>query len=267
MVDLAISCSIRNEATYLREWIEFHRLVGVSRFYLYSHWSTDEYQRVLAPYIAEGIVRLHRWWGYRAHPGVRRHCLRTYSDDARWIAFLDADEFLFPTMGDSLPAELTSYSDHPGVVVHWQVFGSSKHKSRPPGLVIENYLHRASDDRAINHHVKSIVQPQMALRPQETHTFSFLGGARAVNERYESITSPLPPSVVTDRLRINHYFCKSREEGEIKCRKGQVDRHPQRTMEEWEIYDRECSDLEDRTILRFLPTLKERLAQQTFALQ
>ena len=38
---LAICAVYRNEAPYLREWIEFHRLVGVERFFLYNNRSTD----------------------------------------------------------------------------------------------------------------------------------------------------------------------------------------------------------------------------------
>ena len=38
-----------DEASYLREWIEFHRLVGVERFFLYDHESVDDSREVLAP--------------------------------------------------------------------------------------------------------------------------------------------------------------------------------------------------------------------------
>ena len=37
-----------------REWVEFHRLVGVERFFLYNNFSEDNHMEVLAPYIEEG---------------------------------------------------------------------------------------------------------------------------------------------------------------------------------------------------------------------
>ena len=40
---LAVCAIYRNEAPYLREWIEFHRLVGVERFFLYNNESTDDH--------------------------------------------------------------------------------------------------------------------------------------------------------------------------------------------------------------------------------
>src|SRR5919198_1069368 len=56
------ACTLyRDDAEYLREWIEFHRLVGVERFFLYNNYSEDSHREVLAPYIENDIVVLHDW--------------------------------------------------------------------------------------------------------------------------------------------------------------------------------------------------------------
>lgn len=39
---LSIGAIFKDEAPYLAEWIEFHRLVGVEHFFLYDNLSTDE---------------------------------------------------------------------------------------------------------------------------------------------------------------------------------------------------------------------------------
>ena len=50
------ACTIyRDDAAYLAEWIEFHRLMGVERFFLYDNGSTDNHREVLAGYLAEGV--------------------------------------------------------------------------------------------------------------------------------------------------------------------------------------------------------------------
>src|SRR5271165_4385432 len=59
--DLAICAIFQNEAPYLKEWIEFHKLVGVQHFYLYNNLSTDDYITVLAPYIDTKEVDLVDW--------------------------------------------------------------------------------------------------------------------------------------------------------------------------------------------------------------
>ena len=44
---LSICAIYRDEAFYLREWLEFHRLVGVERFFLYHNLSIDDHLSVL----------------------------------------------------------------------------------------------------------------------------------------------------------------------------------------------------------------------------
>ena len=55
---VSIGAIFKNEALYLKEWIEFHRIVGVEHFYLYNNNSDDNYREVLEPYIKRNIVTL-----------------------------------------------------------------------------------------------------------------------------------------------------------------------------------------------------------------
>ena len=41
MAYLSIWALYQDEAPYMREWIEFHRLMGVEHFFLYDHDSAD----------------------------------------------------------------------------------------------------------------------------------------------------------------------------------------------------------------------------------
>src|SRR5947209_4668609 len=41
---LAICAIFKDEAPYLAEWVTFHRLMGVDRFYLYDNRSTDSWR-------------------------------------------------------------------------------------------------------------------------------------------------------------------------------------------------------------------------------
>src|SRR4029453_13855875 len=67
--DLVIGCVFQDEARFLREWIEFHRMMGVQRFFLVNDRSSDNYQGVLRPYCDANIVQLFespcpaRWSG------------------------------------------------------------------------------------------------------------------------------------------------------------------------------------------------------------
>ena len=91
---LSIVAIYRDEAVYLREWVEFHRIVGVERFFLYDNFSVDDHREVLAPYLDEGIVVLHEWPVFPGQIPAYDDALRRHGAESRWIAFIDLDEFV-----------------------------------------------------------------------------------------------------------------------------------------------------------------------------
>ena len=90
----------RDEADYLREWIEFHKLVGFERFYLYNNFSTDHHREVLRPYIADGTVVHHEWPVEPAQMAGYRDMLERCRDETFWLAIFDIDEYLFSPTGE-----------------------------------------------------------------------------------------------------------------------------------------------------------------------
>jgi hypothetical protein len=259
---LAVCAIYRNEGPYLREWVEFHRLVGVEKFFLYDNLSTDDHRDQLAPYVADGCVEARSWPDEPGQISAYVDCLQRRADEARWIAFIDLDEFLFsPTMAP-LPEILRDYERHPGVVVNWAMFGSAGHKTRPEGLVTENYLWRAPDDHGRNRNVKSIVDPRRTLRPigVNPHCFRYSEGF-AVDE----LGRPLDrkPFGLTDevsfaRLRVNHYYVKSEEQWEAKrtARRANSERFRKLARASDKVFT-----VRDETIAAYVPALKDALAR------
>src|SRR5688572_19091525 len=121
---LAACMTYANHAPYLREWIEFHTLVGFERFFLYDNGSTDESAEVLAPYVEAGRVEVHLWPGVARQAAAFSDCVARHRDDARWIAFIDVDEFMFNARGRPVPEVLASYEEYPGVGVNLFNFGT-----------------------------------------------------------------------------------------------------------------------------------------------
>lgn len=55
-------CGIfKDEAFYLKEWIEYHKKAGVDHIYLYNNNSTDNYLTVIKPYLEERYIDLIDW--------------------------------------------------------------------------------------------------------------------------------------------------------------------------------------------------------------
>jgi hypothetical protein len=47
--EIAMVSIAKNEGPYLKEWIEYHKLVGFTKFYFYDNESTDNTREILAP--------------------------------------------------------------------------------------------------------------------------------------------------------------------------------------------------------------------------
>jgi len=254
-IELAICAIFRDEGRYLAEWVTFHRLQGVERFYLYENRSSDDWRPEIEPEIDAGIVEVIHFPFVPAQGRAYEDCLRRHRDDARWIAFIDVDEFLFSPSGNPLPDVLQEFDMHPGVVVSRRTYGTNGFENPPDGLVIENYLTRAADDHPGNRWVKSIVNPRSTEGWGSAHHFRLRG--RPVGEDGRPVDYLLREPTV-DLLRINHYYAKSVAEYRYK------EVRPAATTGEPQL-DRDPIPediVHDELILQFAPALREALSRR-----
>jgi Glycosyltransferase family 92 len=258
---LGIGAIYRWEAENLREWVAFHRVVGVDRFFMYDNASEDDHLEALAPFIEDGSVTVHPWPVFPGQGSAYDHCLARHGDEVRWIAFLDVDEFLFSPATGRLPELLAEYEEWAGVCVHRAEFGTSGHKERPEGLVLENFVHRARQPPDSRGHFKSIVDPARVARCASVHHFVYREG-NAVDENGSRIVTGIRPErtvVSFSRLRINHYRTKSEEEMRRKWAMWEERglsrlEIPAIRVEMSSIYE------PDETITSYVPALREALS-------
>lgn len=206
---LSVYTRVYNEGRFIREFIAFHLAVGVEHFYIYDNASTDNTAEQIKPFVDAGLVTLISYPKKPPSPEADIHCMTSFRKESKWIACIDADEFLFPLKGDSLLDVLDKFKDEAGVGVCWQYFGSSHHKDRPEGLVIENYTYCSP---GVVETLKSIVNPRRVIQYGNPHYWIYGGGEYAVDEYGRHLKGGASQSPSGDRLRINHYHCKSEED-------------------------------------------------------
>jgi hypothetical protein len=269
-VYLSVCAIYRNEGPYLREWVEFHRLVGVERFFLYDNRSTDDHREALASLVEEGTVSITEWPTFPGQISAYEHCLAEHRDDSRWIAFIDIDEFLFSPTTRPLPEILTELERYPGIGVNRFRFGTSGHKTPPTGLVIENYVSRAPRSPYL---VKSVVHPKRTVGPRTVHVFEYRDGGgvdelgRPLVFREGEPPAGAPPSLASftetftaERLRINHYATRSEEEFRRKAERPQADTGRPLPLPVDRIL-KNFSAKRDESLLRYAPALRARIAR------
>lgn len=138
--EFAICCIFKNEAPFLKEWIEFHTMIGVEHFYMYNNNSEDNYEEVLKPYIDKGIVSLKLWNKDHAQMEAYKDFYTTKKDETQWVSFLDPDEYMCPVYRHNLHDWIKPYRKYPAILIYWKMFGTSgKMEHDNNKLLIEQY--------------------------------------------------------------------------------------------------------------------------------
>eukprot|EP00026_Physarum_polycephalum_P006538 Phypoly_transcript_06586.p1 GENE.Phypoly_transcript_06586~~Phypoly_transcript_06586.p1 ORF type:complete len:567 (+),score=80.28 Phypoly_transcript_06586:177-1703(+) len=259
VTELALCTVMQDQGIYLREWIAFHTIFGVTKFYLYDQSSNEDWKADIQDFIDSGLVETYRWkfpWlvSIRHQAIGFWHAIKTFGLRTTWIGFTDVDEFLFIPKAPGQPVPsltkfLTNFSDVGGVMVDRINFGPNGHKTRPPGLVIESYTKRTTITES-GQPGKSIVQPKHVRWAGcgGVHTFDMEKGWLNVdgNKQTRENGCGIPyKNVVWDPIRINHYWTKSAQDwAERQMRDGKVYPIPaEELLEKWNYFTEDDTDI------------------------
>lgn len=134
-------CAIfKDESDYLKEWIEYHIIIGAEHFYLYNNASEDNYLEVLQPYIDKGLITLYQWPKPQSQMEAYEHCVTNHSQETHWIGFIDLDEYVVPNKMDNINVFLKDFENRPMVIIYWKCFGTSGLIDRDKnGLITEEF--------------------------------------------------------------------------------------------------------------------------------
>ena len=267
-------CSIfRNEAPYMREWIEYYKLLGVEHFRLYNNDSTDNYRQVLAPYIESGDVTLIDWPTDLGRPGMRAgwvwftqfpalaDAIVYFTGVSKWLAIIDLDEFIVPLHQNDLPSFLEEYESEAGVLINWQNFGTSGIWDIPSDkLMIEVLTKKAKENSSYNYPVKSIVRPErvnIAGKCWCPHTWDYVSGYGWTLPNHKRWTFE---AIDVSKARINHYVHRS-ERYFYEVKVASKERMEGKKLKKKHIrnWKKSCNRVQDTEILRFAPQLREKV--------
>jgi hypothetical protein len=269
---LAIITIFQNEAPFLQEWIEFHKLLGVEHFYLYNHLSQDNYQAILDPYLKDGTVELwnllyqpknsDEWNGYQW--AVYLEATKKLKQETEWLIIIDSDEFLYPVVKNDLKQILRNYDDYASISINWRIFGSSNIKQiQKNELMIEKLV---MQDGTPDLHVKSIVKPRYVETFNNQHFAVLQPGYKQITENFQPMNGPFSLSPSRNILAINHYkyrdwqFFNTTKLSRLHMLDSQLNEEEKNNRIKNLIEDNhKASSKYDNSILRFAPLLRLKL--------
>ncbi|MGC9417804.1 MAG: glycosyltransferase family 92 protein [Rhodovulum sp.] len=266
---------VRDEERHIGEWAAFHRDAGAAHFVVYDNGCTDATIPRLVEALGERVTVIP--WdqkltdaatGREIHNQVLAyaHAMRNFGGRFRWMACIDADEFLVPKRADSLDAALVHLRDIPSVTLPWHNFGRCGHLIPPAGGIVENYTRRAADPMSGARGVtnfKTLVDPTR-VTALKVHSVEVDGQDVTWNDRGEKATLKGRfdrAFYSADHLQLNHYYTRSEAELSAKIARGsnqrvQAARHAARVRRN--VANIEADEDEDHTALDFLGRLRGR---------
>lgn len=253
---LSIMAIMKNEGAYIKEWLDYHILVGIDHFYLYDNESTDNTTEILKPYIEKGIVDYTYWPGKAQQQIAYTDGFNKIANQTKWLAVIDLDEFLVTTNYENIVDYLNTLPKcFAQLVIGWEQYGSSGHKTKPDGLVIENYKYHAAKSWGI----KSIVNPRLVYETKNPHTHEVAGFTIDENgKKMGRIDQTENRNITTNKIRVNHYVTKSFDEYIARMNQGfstTQNRSEYRGLDKFKWYDR--NDVYDDIMDKYVEKLKK----------
>jgi hypothetical protein len=245
VASIALCGIVKDEIHGIVEWLAHYKALGFTDFLIYDNDSTDGTSDVLRALDEAGEL-VHLDWPHEvgsrpqrmAYEHARRH------SDVDWIAFFDADEFLFLRDDPSIDIFLGRFeAEVSAIAFNWTVFGSGGQERYRPVPVIERFTDALPEEASLHLTVKTMGR-RARLVGNGVHRVKIDDGRyvtpsgrkasfqnhRAVRTRDAAVAS------------VHHYAIKSMEEYAIKRARGDAntqlhDRRRARLDRDFAVYD------------------------------
>ena len=148
---------------------------------------------MLAPYVERGEVVIRDWPMELGQRPAYDDCIAEHGRDARWIAFIDLDEFLFSPTGQAAARDAAA---HTSAGPAWASTGPCSAPrdtlTRPPGLVTESYIETPANGREPD--IKTIADPLRVDRAAGVHRFTYKSLGHVDENQYPITAGSRRPS-------------------------------------------------------------------------
>jgi len=208
----------------IAEWIAHHLLIGFDKIYIFDHKSVTPISNSIGTLVKDKRVNIARinMDGPIKLKLMTQAVQISQKNHVSWMLYLDADEFLLLNSFNNVKELLTSFDFADAIGVNWLMFGTSKHVSQPPGLLMNNFT---MSEKLIDQHVKSFVRPNKVILPAvNPHFFRMTNPNRyfaaSLNKMSQGPFNPVPRIFTKVPAYIAHYYTQSEEE--YARRKGRV---------------------------------------------
>lgn len=242
----AICLICKNENDYINEWLNYHINIGVEHFYIYDNMSdTPIINSIKKEYLDKCDIKD---WNVtvKEHGNIQiqcyNNCICYHNKESKWIAFIDADEFINIKDNSNINDFMNKYDDYDGLYIDWVTYnadGNIKKEDKPVRERFTTTCPYYEDIRG-----KCIVKPHK-ICGMSPH-FPIMPGKinEIVDSDYNRVYTPMSHGKTPmDKITLDHYITKSYEEWCEKLNRGSSVPEFQRKMEEFFFFNPKMKDV------------------------
>tara|TARA_A100001015_G_C14970817_1_gene705042 strand:- start:929 stop:1726 length:798 start_codon:yes stop_codon:yes gene_type:complete len=223
---LSLCCVVKDER-YIKEFIIYHIIQGVEKFYIYDNESKKPLKEYLHEPIFKKFCEIINYPGKCKQLDVYRDCIQRTKFKSKWLIIIDADEFILPHKHNTVRSFLNDYKDYHAIGINWVMFGSNNHSKKKNGFLIKYYTKCC---REVDQHIKTICRPEYVLDVPNPHYVIIADKNKYIDPDKNIISGPFNKLRKNNIIQINHYWGKSLEEYLEKVEKGCADTLEKRTV-------------------------------------
>ncbi len=268
---ISICAIFKNEGRFLKEWIEYHQLVGFDHFYLYNNGSCDNYNEILKPYVERNVVTLIEFPGERMQMKAYLDFYANFAGETQWVSFLDIDEFICPNSHLNIKDWIKSYERYPVILIYWKMFGTSGLMKHDDDKLVTEQYHVCWDK--MYHVGKCLLNTDYPIANTENawhhepivwyKLFWWKVKVYPINQFKKVSVNELSKNIITQEnkpsIQINHYWSKAWNLYDAKRNRPSVNRGEVKTRMPYFLWHEQKNCSTDYNIYKYVMQLKLRM--------
>ena len=216
----AICLIIKQENRYIKEFVDYYKKLNINKIFLYDNndINGEHFEGILSNYTKLDFIEIINYRGkYKPQFQAYNHCYTNYNKDFNWMAFFDADEYLFMRFYTDINRFLSLYKFRKcsSVLFNWKNYGDNDNLYYDPRPLQERFTKPFyfNKNNIINHYLyssgKSIVRTGLNLTWE--HFPHYLKNKPICRPNGRILENYLSPPHYWSAY-IKHYATKSTEE-------------------------------------------------------
>lgn len=212
----------KNETMNLKLWLDHYLWQGVEHFYLIDNGSDDNPDKILEPYILQGIVTVYKF--PEKYKQVEHYKTvwnkENIPSKTKWLIMADLDEFWYAP-NSKLSVIIDDYEEYDIIYSNWYMFGSDGWNEHPKDIR-KDIIYRKHDF------------------PNETKWICKTNNVDVSNLWIHSFRNDdnLKKITENEKIHLNHYPIQSKEFFEkVKMTRGDVGNILSKDVRDWNYFN------------------------------